>query len=48
MNSSFPDLESSYRSRQIVIVADFNAKMRERGVERLTVQAVCKVAKYEA
>ena len=32
---------------QLVTAADFNEKLRERGVDRLTVQAVCKVARDE-
>ena len=32
---------------KLVMVGDFNAKMRERGVERLMVLVVCKVARDE-
>jgi hypothetical protein len=35
------------RQLQLVTATDFNAKMRERDIERLTVQAICKVARDE-
>jgi len=38
---------ASRRQLQLVTAADFNEKMRERGVNRLTVQAICRVARAE-
>jgi hypothetical protein len=38
---------ASRRQLQLVTAADFNEKMRERGVNRLTAQAICRVARDE-